>query len=518
MTIEQTITIVNNSGKIISTGKQLFSIFKEAQASYKDKKAQIKSERSLQRSQTIDPSYEPYEDDARYYYEREARYSHDGGSDTGSRRSHRSRSVHSKRIRDADARSRLALTEGNLKTHSEYSSVAPSRAPPKQYMSPYAETLPMDMALSKRDLTHAEMRSMAVANRGPGTVVPRRRSEPDFAERKPAKEIDMHLAYGNIPPDLESRTDLDPVCKEEKARSLIHRVEGLLDEAHCVHHSATATMTHLQKNPQAAAAVALSLAELSKLASTMSPAFLAFLKGGSPAVFSLLASPQFLIGTSIALGVTVVCFGGWKIVKKVREQQMARETLAYEGIPMDRPAPMRTQSEFTTGMDEALILEDELSTIETWRRGIAPYGEDESADLELITPKADRDTREKYEQDDFDLKSRRSTKTSKSHKSHRSERTERTERTERSHRSHRSSRSHSNDRSERRSSRHSPESITDSERSHRSRSSRKTKAIEDGKSRRASEDLGLVIRPKSQNMLKALFKSKEKKEREMVYA
>ena len=323
----------------------------------------------------------------------------------------------------------------------------------------------------------------------------------------------MDLAYGDIPPDLEFRTDLDHVGKEKEAKDLVRRVEGLLDEAHCVHHSATATMTHLQKNPQAAAAVALSLAELSKLVTSMSPAFLGMLKGGSPAVFSLLASPHFLIGTSIAVGITVVCFGGWKIVKRVKEAQLAREALAYEGVPMDRPAPMRTQSEYGTGMDEALVLEEELSTIETWRRGIAPFGEDETADIELITPKAVED----YEKDDFDLKSRRSTRTSKTHKSHRSERTERSERSERSHRSHRSSRSHSDDRHTRR---HSPESVPDSERSHRSsKSKRRDKAIEDGRSRRGDNSMELVVRPKSQNMLKALFKSKEKKERrEMVYA
>lgn len=374
--------------------------------------------------------------------------------------------------------------------------------------------MPRDMGYDPRDMT--------VINRGPGTVVPRRRSAGELVERRSGKDVDMDLAYGNIPPDLEFRTDLDQVGKEKQAKDLVQRVEGLLVEAKCVGHSATATMSHLQKNPDAAAAVALSLAELSKVVSSMSPAFLAFLKGGSPAVFSLLASPHFLIGTSVVVGVTVVMFGGWKIVKKVKEAQVAREALGYEGGPMDRPAPMRTQSEYGPAMDEALVLEEELSTIETWRRGITPYGEDASADLELITPIADRATREQY-QEDFDVKSRRSTKTSKTHKSHRSERTERTERgerSERSHRSHRSSRSHD----DRHSRRHSPESLADSERSHRSSRSKRserveTRSIEDGRSRRGDNDMELVVRPKSQNMLKALFKSKEKKERrEMVLA
>ncbi|KAH7129890.1 hypothetical protein B0J13DRAFT_452485 [Dactylonectria estremocensis] len=533
MALEQTITIVNNSGKIIKTGKQLFSIFKEAQGNYKEKKSQIRSEK-LQRSQTFQndkpapraipepPRY--YQDDEQYYYDQHARRrSYDAGSERGSERSHRSRSVASRRHRDTrDARdwdTRSRLTEGNLKTLSEVSSVAPSRAPvPRAYQSPYAET----MAISKRDLNHIEMRSaMGASTRD---MVPRTRSATELSMSKPRKEIDMNLAYGNVPPDLEFRTDLDPHGPDEReATSLIHRVEGLLDEAKCVHHSATATMTHLQKDPDAAAAVALSLAELSSLVKKTSPAFLMLMKSASPAVFSLLASPHFLIGSSIAVGVTVVCFGGWKIVQRLKEQQAAREALAFEGVPMNRPAPMRTQSEYSAGVDEALIIDDDLSSIDTWRRGIVPYGEVGSADFELITPTADRVTKEMYGKDDFDVRSRRSTRTSKTSK------TSKTHESHRSHRSHRSSRDdRDRDDSDRRSRR--TESIADSERSDRSdrshRSSKRRekvemKAIEDGRSRRGDNESEVSIRPKaphrqSSNMLKALFKNK--KEREMVLA
>lgn len=536
MALEQTITIVNNSGKIIKTvspgvryslaslpltrfpqGKQLFSIFKEAQGNYNDKKSQIRADRELKRSQTYDNSRaipEPpryYQDDQQLYYDQARRRSYDAGSERGSQRSRQSRSTHSRHHRDSrnprdyDTRSQ-ALTEGNLKTLSEVSSVAPSRAPPPRvaYANPYS---PMEMAVSKRDLAHVEMRS-AMA---PGPMVSRTRSAAELTLHKPRKEIDMDLAYGNVPPDLEYRTDLDPRGggDERHATDLVHRVEGLLDEAKCVHHSATATMTHLQQNPDAAAAVALSLAELSSLVKKTSPAFLTLMKSASPAVFSLLASPHFLIGSSIAVGVTVVCFGGWKIVQRVKEAQAAREALAYEGVPMDRPAPMRTQSEYSAGVDEALIIDDDLSSIETWRRGIVPYGEDESADFELITPTADRVTKENYK-DDFDMKSRRSTRTSKTHESHRSHRSSKSHRDDKDRGSHR-------DESDRRSRRSGTESIAGSERSHRS--SKKTKAIEDGRSSRG-DDMSLVIRPKphrqSSNMLKALFKTK--KEREMVYA
>lgn len=75
--------------------------------------------------------------------------------------------------------------------------------------------------------------------------------------------------------------------------------------------------------------------------------------------------------------------------------------------------------------DDALVLDEELSSIETWRRGITPSeeggegeeGELESVDLELITPEAARSVR-------GDAQSIRTTtrthRSSKSHRSHRS--------------------------------------------------------------------------------------------------
>jgi hypothetical protein len=421
----------------------------------------------------------------------------------------------------------------NLKTHSEVSSQAPSRAP-KGYRSPYAETAPRDMAVSKMDFTHMDLRSQAGRSvaRPPPTALTRRRSfsevgraqaygsQQQLARVGRHKEIDMNLAYGSIPPDLADRVDLDPTFSapsEDKAKSLVRRVEGLLTEAHCLQHGATATIEHLQKNPDAAATVALTLAELSKVVKLMSPSVLGMLKGASPAVFALLASPQFLIGSSIAVGVTVVMFGGWKIVKRVKEQQAAREALAWEGVPLDRPAPLRTQTEISAGMDEALIIDDDLSSIETWRRGIEPFGENESADMELITPVASRATkvhRGKGGADDDDTRSHRSTrttKTSKTSKSHKSRRPEEVP--------------------ERKSSRHAgAESVAGSVRSERSSSSRskrkdkaEVRAIEDGSSRRGDdESIDLPIRPKAQrqgsNMLKALFKHKKESAQELVHA
>ncbi|KAF4458089.1 hypothetical protein F53441_97 [Fusarium austroafricanum] len=512
MALEQTITIVNNSGKIIKTGKQLFSIFKEAQGNYKDKKAEIRAQQGFQRSQSYDAQAHPppqqqqlyIDDDRSRYYPPSAR---DQRSEAGSQRSRRSRSVHSRHPRE-DFANRRALTLDNLERHTEISATAPSKAPTQVY-----KEIPMELAMPAR--------TMAPSAYGSGQMVPRNRSTGELVQMRPRKEIDMDLAYGSCPPDLKDRTDLDPQYVDERqAMGLVHRVEGLLTEAKCIHHSATTTMTELQKNPDQAAAVALSLAELSKIVKKTSPAFLGLLKSGSPAVFSLLSSPQFLIGTSIAAGVTVICFGGWKIFQRMKEEKLAREALAYEGVPMDRPAPMRTQSEYAAeygpGVDEALILDDDLSSIETWRRGIVPYGEDESVDMELITPLADRETRSRYGGDDFDTKSRRSTRTSKTHESSRSHKTHKTDDSRRSHRSHRSERSSRRD--------DYAESIADSERSHRSSRSKRSERTETRSiaSSKRDDESQVTVRPKvnrnNSNMLKALFKNKEKKERSLVMA
>ncbi|KAL0943084.1 uncharacterized protein CTRU02_200970 [Colletotrichum truncatum] len=557
MALTQTVTIINNSGKIISTGKQLAGIFKEAKASYQEKKASIKADRELKRAQTFDTSRDlpPEAFERRYSYD-------DGHSVASSRRSHRSRQSHyPDREQEYYPRSRPALTENNLKTHSEVSSVTPSRAPPVVYRSPYAETAPRDMALSRPTMQHYTTvptcsDSLADSATLRGSNIPRTMSSPvvPTVAAKKKKEIDMDLAYGNIPPDLQDRHDLDP--KEDQARTLVARVEGLLEEAKCVQHSATATIAHLQGNPDAAAAVALTLAELSTLLKGMSPAFLSVIKGGSPAVFALLASPQFLIAAGATLGMTVVMFGGWKIVKQIKEAKAQREAIMANAIAMEaQPAPqpieyaydhydqydpyMQQQPrEGSVGYDEAVVLderlEEELSSIETWRRGIAPMGEDESVDMELISPEAARSIR-----GDPDTRTERSFRTTRSSKTHRSSRTERSHHSSHSHKSHRSSASvreseaperrstvsrseRGDSRSERgdsRSERGDAESIASSHRSHRSSASKRTGrvsmlTIEDARSEKDDEVIELATRPKKNNMLKSLFKKKEKEHKD----
>ncbi|AEO63763.1 uncharacterized protein THITE_2109357 [Thermothielavioides terrestris NRRL 8126] len=442
MPTTEIITIINNSGKVISTGKQLVNIFKEAQAAYRDRKEAIKAERAgIRRAKTFDVarSRDPYYDDHyehhEHYERHDGRYadevdhvherrrrSYDDGSDSRShassrysrytRRSHRPRSSERRRL--------PALTEGNLKAHSEVSATSPSKA----YRSPYAETAPRDMQLSRPTLAIGpppQAPAAPPAPVAPGPVA----AASDRQQLARKKSIDMNLAYGDIPPDLATRVDLDPPPKddgasevedpqEKQALTLMDRIEGFLEEAQCVHDTASSMIESLQRNPEAAAAVALSLAELSALLGKMSPAFLAFLKGGSPAVFALLASPQFLIGAGVAVGVTVVMFGGWKIVKRIKDAAPAAKVpeAPFEMRPAATAAAPDAVGEKTpqqpasaASYDEALVLQDvneELSTIETWRRGIVPFGADEAADVELMSREAERALREMCDNRDLD--------------------------------------------------------------------------------------------------------------------
>ena len=177
--------------------------------------------------------------------------------------------------------------------------------------------------------------------------------------------IDMDLAYGDIPPPLPvARLD-----KEAEFKGLVGKVKGLLEEADCVHYSVTAIIASLQKNPDAMAAVALTLAEISNVATKMAPGVLTAMKGSAPAVFALLASPQFLIAAGVGVGVTIVALGGYKIIKKIKARN----------------------EEDDTGMEELLEIGGDVSRIDTWRRGIAEVEEQSvgtSVDGEFITPTA----------------------------------------------------------------------------------------------------------------------------------
>jgi hypothetical protein len=220
----------------------------------------------------------------------------------------------------------------------------------------------------------------------------RRHSEP-YNNRSARSSVDMDLAYGDLPPAMPQLR----YREDEELRGKMSKLTRMLDEANCLQYSVTSMVEHLQKNPDALAAVALTLAEVSNLASKMAPGALAALKSSFPAATALLMSPQFLVAAGLGVGVTVVMLGGYKVIKRIKDSK-----------EKELEAPMKLQE-----------LEDvDLSRIEMWRRGIADVEAESrgtTVDGEFITPDARTRLAEEGVLRPDDLKSTRSHKTKSAH-------------------------------------------------------------------------------------------------------
>ncbi|EEH38283.1 hypothetical protein PAAG_01204 [Paracoccidioides lutzii Pb01] len=324
-TIGQTIAVFDKSGKVVSTSKHLFGVFKEARSAYRERKAEIHAEKAVKNA------------------ELEARRA------LANYTIHDSRSVASSRRRTG--RTRSVVRHGELDRH-------PARRYPHDVENGSPSTHIHPDQVPKRELSRRHTSHDVAVQRHqhhPGT---RSHSTP---------LIDMNLAYGEYHPSSLERIRSPNSGKD--VNGLVAKAKDLLVEAKCAQHSVQATMAHLQKNPEAMAAVALTLAEISNLVSKLAPGALAALKSSAPAVFALLSSPQFMIAAGVGVGVTIVMFGGYKIVKR-----LTAGSAEPEG-----------------STDELIELNQNLSRVETWRRGVADYEAESvatSVDGEFITPRA----------------------------------------------------------------------------------------------------------------------------------
>ncbi|KAJ5164152.1 uncharacterized protein N7500_005982 [Penicillium coprophilum] len=362
----QTIAVIDKSGKVVSTSKQLFGVFSHAKNAYRERKSAFQSERNAKIAEQ-----QALQGLANYQID-------DSPSVAPSRRSRGTRSRH----------------------HSGRSHRASSHYDDGQTV------------VSRRD-SHYEPTQTIARRHTHHDVATRDAPRPSTARSRSDAHIDMDLAYGDASHAALSRYNPpDPQTDQQQLDSLVNRAQWLLEEAHCVQHGATATIAHLQKNPDAMAAVALTLAEISNLGRKMAPAALTALKSASPAVFALLSSPQFLIAAGVGLGVTVVMFGGYKIIQRIKAGAIGEE---------GKPAEPETEME----MEEMMELNtDDLSSVEMWRRGVADeqaHSVGTSVDGEFITPtaaamsgidvttaRARRDPRFKFDEDASVASSRRS--------------------------------------------------------------------------------------------------------------
>ncbi|KAF2092254.1 hypothetical protein K490DRAFT_2062, partial [Saccharata proteae CBS 121410] len=346
----QTITVVNKSGKVVSTSKHLVNVFKEAQSAYRERKAELRAVR--------DADYEERR-------VRRALENYHLDDDTKSRTSKKSRS----KSKPSSKKAKHAPLERGY-TDSFY---ANDGAHPGTSPSPLRKPVSADY----------ESRQLARRNTDGPIAVRARREQRNKSETN----VDMDLAYGELPPPLPEHRLSDELELRDKMNGLTR----LLEEANCVQHSVTTMIDHLQKNPDALAAVALTLAEISNLAGRMAPTALTALKGSFPAVVALLASPQFMIAAGVGVGVTIVALGGYKIIKKIKAAKEDAPLAWGPAASSSSPPPVANAN----ADDDILLLDElqtaELSRIEKWRRGIADAAERSigtSVDGEFITPQA----------------------------------------------------------------------------------------------------------------------------------
>ncbi|KAL1960126.1 hypothetical protein VTO42DRAFT_298 [Malbranchea cinnamomea] len=358
----QTIAVIDKSGKVVSTSKHLFGVFKEARSAYRERKAEIRAERRAKQ----------LEREAAEAQRALAAYTLEDSRSVSSSRRHVSRSRSVVRQGDYESHHHRHHRSHRHRYDDDLRSTTSSRYPHQE--------------LARRHTSHD------VALDPPELVPPKSRSYS-------APHIDMDLAYGEFHPSSLERIKSASEDNEEDLKGLVGKVRMILDEADCAQHSATAIIQHLQQKPDAMAAVALTLAEISNLVAKMAPSALSALKASAPAVWALLASPQFMIAAGVGLGVTVVMFGGYKIIKQIKAANEGGIDLQEQPQqPYQQPYQHQHQPFYEAAyayheptMEEMVELNSKISRIENWRRGVADWEAESvgtSVDGEFITPTA----------------------------------------------------------------------------------------------------------------------------------
>ena len=375
----ETITIVNKSGKVVSTSKHLVNIFNDAKSAYNERKAELKTKRRSQLGKEDDErkarkrleALNLVDDDSR------SKRSTRRGSEDGRTKTRK----HSSELR----RERPAIERGV--SDSFYTNSASLREHGRSSHRPSSlrQEVNEDPRAGELVRRHTDMDYMRLGDRSPRSPPKSRSASLD--------NIDMDLAYGELPPQFPESKFNDEI----ELRAKMSGLQVLLDEFNCFQHSVTAIIDNLQKNPDALAAVALTLAEISNIVSKMAPGALATMKGSFPAAVALLASPEFAIAAGVGVGVTVIALGGYKIIKKIKAQKEG--SLLLEAGERKEPA---------TSEGEVDSLR-EIDRIELWRRGIADADVESlgtSVDGEFVTPMASRTLMQQGKLTEADLKSK----------------------------------------------------------------------------------------------------------------
>lgn len=372
----ETITIVNKSGKVVSTSKHLVNVFNEAKSAYNERKAELKAMRKSQLGK---------KDDERKSRKRLEALTIDDDDASCRRSSRRGSSDERKSQRYSTERrtERPPMERGVSDTFYSGDSSACERRRSGQRPSSLRHEVEDEPRLGELVRRHTD-----------GQRLESRSERPSVKHRSASlDDIDMDLAYGELPPHFPESKHNDEI----ELRAKMSGLQRMLDEANCLQHSVTAIIDNLSKNPDALAAVALTLAEISNIVSKMAPGALMTMKGSFPAAVALLASPEFAIAVGVGVGVTVIALGGYKIIKKIKGEK--ENALLLEGSEAREP----------TTPDSDVDSLREINRIELWRRGIADV-ESESVgstvDGEFVTQGAAKTLIQEGKLTETDLKSR----------------------------------------------------------------------------------------------------------------
>ncbi|PNS14980.1 hypothetical protein CAC42_2209 [Sphaceloma murrayae] len=389
----KTVTYVTKGNTVVKTGKNLKNVFMDAQAAYRERKAEIQAVRKAD----LD------EKKSRRALERLEVVSDDDESIASSRRSSTTSPRTSSHIKRKPVPPPSRPQTERRHSSSSVSSRKSDRHSPRSPRKHGPSRLRFEDHLSSPPNEAIGKELVRRATDGQIPTLSHHTHRPRSSRSASMTDLEMSLAYGDLPSPRPRA--LDRPLEENELRNQVSKLQQLLDEANCVQYSATAMIEQLQKNPDQLAAVALTLGEISNLVTKMAPAALTGLKGAFPAVFALLASPQFLIAAGVGVGITVIALGGYKIVKKIQKKKADR--LLEEG------------GEDQEDDNELMEIRSDLSRIEIWRRGIAEEQARSlgtSVDGEFVTPVAGRRLVEEGKLREGDLKSTRSGRSKRTEK------------------------------------------------------------------------------------------------------
>lgn len=283
-----TVTVMNQHGEVIHNGtKSFFSALKEAKEAYKQRKAEIASERRAQgraREKVIRWNSSRY-----------------GGT-----------------IQDAPAQ---AASEDDSAHHGRRKHRKPARRNSSSLSTWSAEEVTED-ALVVRSISREDTTA--------------RRGHQQRLEEEQVRQVHQQSHGGAL--SAHDRTmDMAPALFNDPSvvavQSLLARVQSIIDEINCITFGLTTLLTELQKTPETFAAVGLSLAEIANMVTHIAPTALLFLKTAFPTVFALLSSPHFAVIAGVAGAATVIVLGGYKIVRNIMAGADVNMELAYGDLP-----------------------------------------------------------------------------------------------------------------------------------------------------------------------------------------